>query len=66
MDDDARRLKQDWKARQRDVARAAFPLPDHDLAALFEAIDSGLSVSACDHSLRLARAWLAHSGYDSD
>jgi hypothetical protein len=54
------------QAQRRDVARAAFPLPDDDLAALFEAIGSGHSVAACDHSLRLTREWLAHAGYDID
>jgi hypothetical protein len=66
MDDNARRLKQNWKVQQREIARAAFPLPDQDLAVLFEAIDSGLSAAACDNSLRLTREWLAHAGQDID
>lgn len=66
MDDDARRLKRNWKEQQRELARAAFPIPDHELAALFEAVDSRLSTTACDHSLRLTREWLAHAGHDID
>ena len=41
-----------WKEQQRSVARAALPLPDHDLLALFDALDVALPVEGCDHSRR--------------
>ena len=64
MDEDARRLKNAWKVQQRDRARAAFPIPDGDLAALFDAIDAGIASTGCDHSLRFTREWLSRAGHD--
>jgi len=62
MDDDTRRLKNAWKAERRNVARAAFPLPDEALAALFDSVDAGLAAMACDHSLRITRESLGRPG----
>ena len=66
MDDESRRLKGAWKYQQRETARAAFPLPNHDLAELFDSVEAGLEASGCNHSLRITREWLKEHGHDTD
>ena len=47
-----------WKARQREAARAAVPLPDQEMKALFDQLDASLPTMGCDHTRRLTDAWL--------
>jgi hypothetical protein len=53
-----------WKAAERVAARARFPLPPDRLKALFDTLDVELPRLACDHSLRLVRAWCARHHVD--
>ncbi len=66
MDPRNRRLTNAWKSHRRKIARAAFPLPDDDLAALFDAVDAGLEAAGCDHSLRITLERLNNAGHDTD
>jgi len=66
MDHENRNLKKAWKQEQREAARAAFPLPDRELAALFDAVEDLLAGTSCDHSLRHTRAWLVEHGHFGD
>ena len=50
-----------WKAEQQAAARAALPLPDDQMQALFDMLDVEFPQQGCDHSLRLTRAWLIAS-----
>ena len=59
MDDEARRLKKQWLADQAAAARAAFPLPDDQLAALFRDVEAEFNREGCDHTRRLTEGWLA-------
>jgi hypothetical protein len=65
MDDTSRREKKQWQAQQRASARAAFPLSDADLSAMFEELDDQLERDPCDHTLRFTMRWLASSGHAS-
>ena len=47
-----------WKAQQRAAARTKLPLPDEQMQALFEALDTELPRQGCDHTLRLVHRWL--------
>ncbi len=51
-----------WKETQRDVARAALPLTDEQMQALFAAVDAALQESGCDHTHRLTREYLRSAG----
>jgi hypothetical protein len=55
-----------WREREREAARSAVPLPDCDMEALFDMLDSRLPDAGCDHSLRLTDAWLAEKGHSVD
>jgi hypothetical protein len=55
-----------WKAVQRSTARAALPLPDERMKALFDVLDTELSIRGCDHTLRLTRGWLAAEGLPAE
>ena len=46
-----------WRAEQRDAARAALHLPDERMQAMFDMLDAALPVRGCDHTLRLVREW---------
>jgi len=59
MNEDQRRLKQEWKQAQRDAARQAFPLSEAELAAMFDVVNAGVERDGCDHTLRSTVAWLA-------
>lgn len=58
--------KAQWREQQRKAALAALPLPIVELKAMFEALEVELSRQACDHSRRLALAWLESRGHDVD
>jgi hypothetical protein len=47
-----------WRADQRAAARAKLPLPNDRMQELFDALDSDVPRSGCDHTLRLTQAWL--------
>ena len=66
MDRENRELKKAWKLEQSEAARAAFPLGDAELAALFAAVEASLELVSCDHTLRHSLAWLAEQGHASD
>jgi hypothetical protein len=57
-----RDLLRQWKEQQRAAARAALPLPDEQLQALFATLDRELSARGCDHSRRLTRGFLEGRG----
>jgi hypothetical protein len=61
-----RQHKAAWKAEQRNIARASFPLSDDQLAVLFHTVESGLQEAGCDHSLRITRRWLDGTTHDPD
>ena len=52
-----------WRAQARNAARARFPLPNHEMEAMFSVLDERLSGVACDHSRRLTDAWLSERGH---
>jgi hypothetical protein len=64
MNEEQRRMKAQWKTAQRDAARAAFPLPEVELAAMFDAVHAAVERDGCDNTLRATRVWLA--GRQSD
>ncbi len=64
MDDDARRLKKDWQRQQKAAARAAFPLPDDVLTALFRDVEVRLYELGCDNTPRITRDWLSQHDVD--
>jgi Protein of unknown function (DUF2695) len=55
-----------WGAQQRDAARAKLPLPDEQMRALFDMLDSELPERGCDHTLRLVREWAERQGIPFD
>jgi hypothetical protein len=62
MDSVDRDRKKAWKHDERLRARAAFPLPDAELAELFEMLETELEEYGCDHTRRLTETWaLSHS-----
>jgi hypothetical protein len=63
---DERRRKEaldSWKAEQRVTARAALPLPDAQMSALFDMLAVELPSKGCNHTLRLTRQWLVENGH---
>jgi hypothetical protein len=57
MDSIDRAKKKSWKAEERRRARAAFPLPDADLAELFDEVARQLDDHGCDDTRRFTDAW---------
>lgn len=55
-----------WRAKQRAAARAKVPLPDEQMRAMFDMLDSALPRRGCDHTLRLVRQWAAENGLPFD
>ena len=55
-----------WKEKQRQAARALFPLPEEMLVKLFQSLDAELADSECDHSLRLVRGWCQKVGVEAE
>ena len=55
-----------WKAEQRAAAREKLPLTNGQMRALFDMLDAELPRNACDHTLRLTRAWLESKGLQGD
>jgi hypothetical protein len=59
MNSNDRDRKKEWKLEQKQLARAAFPMSDALLESLFEAVDSRVAESGCDHTLRFTKQWIA-------
>jgi hypothetical protein len=55
-----------WRAQQRAAARAKLPLPDEQMQAMFDMLDSALPNRGCDHTLRLVREWSVEHGLAFD
>ena len=55
-----------WRAQQRAAAREKLPLPDEQMQAMFEMLDSALPKRACDHTLRMVREWTEEHGLSFD
>ena len=53
-----RELKKEWQRQQRAAARAALPLPDNQVKALFDHLDTELPKHGCDHTRRITEKWL--------
>jgi hypothetical protein len=53
-----------WKAQQRAASRAKLPLPNPQMQALFDMLDTELPQRGCDHTLRLVRACLSRQRLD--
>lgn len=64
MDEAAKkRMRNEARERERQVALRALPLPIVELEAMFEALDAELSATGCDHSRRHTLAWLVARGH---
>jgi hypothetical protein len=64
---ESRKAKLDeWRAKERAAQRAKLPVPDPQMAALFDALDVALGARGCDHTLRLVREWAARHGIAFD
>ena len=59
MNEDHRRLKREWKQAQRNTTRQTFPLPEVELASMFNAVDAAVLRDGCIHTLRATTVWLA-------
>ena len=59
VNEDHRRLKGEWKRAQRIAARQSFPLPELELASMFNDVGAALERDGCDHTLRATTVWLA-------
>ncbi len=57
--------KKAWKAEQKAAARAAFPLQDAELHAMFEDVETRLRSEGCDHTRRFTKAWLEERDADT-
>ena len=60
-----RRVKE-WARTERVAARMKFPLPDHQLQALFAYVNEHLEGEGCDHSCRFMEGWLSNNGITAD
>lgn len=61
-----REKKRAWKAKQRELARAACPGSDELLEAMFDAVDDELEATGCDDTLRHTLRWLLERGQPAD
>jgi post-segregation antitoxin (ccd killing protein) len=52
-----------WREEQLDGTRAAFPLKDADMKALFDMLDERLPEAGCAHTRGLTDAWLTEHGH---
>jgi len=64
---DKRRRKEmlrEWREQQRAEARAALPLPDDQLQAMFDTLDRELSIrGGCDRTRRITQEYLEQCGH---
>jgi hypothetical protein len=61
-----RALKKQWQRQQRGAARAALPLPDDQMKALFDHLDVELPKYGCDDSRRITEKWLKDHNVEVD
>lgn len=54
------------RAQQRAAARARLPLPNEQMQAMFDMLDSELPRRGCDHTLRIVREWTEEQGLSFD
>lgn len=54
-----------WKSEQRAAVRRKLPLPNADLEAFFDYLNSELLVLGCDPSRRICLAWITQRGVSS-
>lgn len=54
------------REQERAAARAALPLPDDQLQALFDMLDKELSAGGCDHTRRLTQRFLEQRGLPTE
>jgi hypothetical protein len=66
MNEEAKQLKKQWQAAEKDAARAKFPLASDKLAELFDVVEAAIDASGCDHSLKISMEWLERRGFDTD
>jgi hypothetical protein len=51
-----------WKSRQREEARKKLPLPNSQMKAMFDMLDTELPIHDCDRSLSITKRWLEANG----
>ena len=56
-------LKRQWQALQRARARAALPLAEDDMKAMFDWLDWTLPTFGCDHTRVQTSDWLKENGH---
>ena len=61
MDSADRDRKRAWKERERQTARATFPLPNDLLQSMFDEVATLVEGGGCDHSHRFTRQWLSEN-----
>jgi hypothetical protein len=61
-----RELKKKWQRQQRTASRAALPLPDDQMKALFEYLDVELPKLGCDDTRRITEQWLRDHNVEVD
>lgn len=66
MESADREKKKAWKDEERRRARAAFPLGDAELAALFDALARKLEEEACDDTRRFTEEWASEHSCSLD
>ncbi len=62
VNSDDKNRRREWKLKQKQLARAAFPLPDILLESLFETVEARVEDSGCDHTLRFTEQWIGEHG----
>lgn len=61
-----RDLKKEWQRRQRVAARAALPLPNDQMKALFDYLDVELPKQGCADTRRITEKWLKDQTLEVD
>src|SRR4030095_13257131 len=52
------------RSQQRAPARAALPMDDAKMKAMFDMLDAALTQRGCDHTLQLVQEWAMQQGVD--
>lgn len=63
MNNGEKRKFEELVRRYHEAARQEFPLPESELAELFDILDSELPRHGCDNTLRLTKKWLEDRGH---
>jgi hypothetical protein len=61
-----RDLKKEWQWRQRAAAKAALPLSNDQMKALFDYLDVELPKQGCDDTRRITETWLKDQTLELD